>query len=98
MSGFEPESERLFPRTSTSVVNRFLSLNEPQLTKDIIKIATETRKSLFHTISGVFRAALRHYVAQFFHRSKCEEGGRDPDYEGQAILNSPMRRVAELRS
>ena len=95
MSGIEPESERLVPRTSTSVVNRYLSLNEPQLTKDFTKLTTETQKPLFHTISGVFCAALRLYVAQFSHRSKVEDGGRDPDYEGQALFHSLMRRVGE---
>lgn len=53
MSGFEPESERLDPRISTSVAGCSFSPEVPQQAKENFPPAAETRKSRLGTLSSI---------------------------------------------
>ena len=58
MSGFEPESERLDPRISTSVADCQFSPEVPQPAREDLSPAAGARKPLFHVGSGVVRGTL----------------------------------------
>jgi len=53
MSGIEPESERIVPRMSTSIVVGSDSLLAPPPTKEALKLAVQARKPVFRTLNGV---------------------------------------------
>ncbi len=58
MAGIEPASERLSPRTSTSVVACFSSLSCPQATQGHAQPAAGTRKPRLGTLSGLVHRTL----------------------------------------
>ena len=98
MSGIEPESERFGPRTSTSVVDLFYRRLTSRPTEKFNWLTTGTRKSLFRTFSGVYRAAPRLFDAHSILRSGIGAGGRGPAFEDQLLTRSLMQRGALQRS
>jgi hypothetical protein len=85
MSGIEPESERIFPQTSTSVVDSALSPDGPKPTKETSWLSAKTRKPLFRMVSGMAHAALIHYDARHYLREESGVSGRGPTLEDQPL-------------
>jgi len=94
MSGIEPESERLDPRTSTSIAGVFVSPGGPQPAEISPWLTAGTRKPLFRKVSGVALAALRLCVARLCLRQEFGAGGRVLHYEDQLLILSLMQRGA----
>ena len=78
MSGIEPESERIVPRISTSVVDLFYSPESTGPTKETDWLTAEARKLPLFTFSGVDVLHSNLFVALHCSRSEYGTRGRDP--------------------
>lgn len=98
MSGIEPESERFFPRMSTSVAGGLVSLVAPLPAQAGHAQGAGTRRPLFHTLNTIRRVALPLCDARIHLRQEFGVGGRGLSVGDQLRRYSLRQRGALQRS